>query len=113
MCTPWICKQFLKKYFTFYYSQEGTIGHDLVLKPVPAHVRQHLDNSRDKNEDDDEMFLDDEAMEDEAVPGGFPLAPQHKHIVYRRSVQETDQFSDYGGLFCSCILLLLNYKTLL
>uniref|UniRef100_A0A1B6E598 Peptidase M12B domain-containing protein n=1 Tax=Clastoptera arizonana TaxID=38151 RepID=A0A1B6E598_9HEMI len=74
---------------------QGTIGHDLVLKPVPAHIRQHLD-SEEEEDDDDEMFLDEEAADDQVVSGGFPLAPQHKHIVYRRDIQDPDQFSDYA-----------------
>ena len=92
--------------------QEGTIGHDLVVKPVPASVRQYLDQSDLlKQGVDDEMFLDEEGeeiQEDMAVETGFPLRrvqgtnsselqPQH-HIVYRRSSQqdEAPEFSDYG-----------------
>jgi hypothetical protein len=92
--------------------QEGTIGHDLVVKPVPASVQQHLDQSYvSKHGMDDEMFLDEdgeEIQEDIAVETGFPLRrvqgtnsselkPQH-HIVYRRSSRqnEAEEFSDYG-----------------
>jgi hypothetical protein len=94
--------------------QEGTIGHDLVVKPVPASVRQHLDQSRDsKHGDDDEMFLDEngeDLQEDVAVETGFPLRripstsnsepkPQ-QHIIYRRSTfqNEESEFSDYGNI---------------
>jgi hypothetical protein len=77
--------------------QEGTIGDDLVVKPVPASVRQHLDSRKDPR-DDDEAFLDEEVAEDVAVTDGFPLhlPPRHHHIVYRRSVQDTVDMSDYG-----------------
>lgn len=79
--------------------QEGTIGPDLVVKPVPASVRQHLDSGRRRDvDDDDEAFLDEEAAEDVAVKSGFPLplALSH-HIVYRRSTPLPDpDLSDYG-----------------
>jgi hypothetical protein len=101
--------------------QEGTIGHDLVVKPVPASIRQHLDHSDlSKHGLDDEMFLDEEGeeiQEDIAVETGFPLRrvkgtnsselqPQH-HIVYRRSSQENEgpESSDYGtnpNINCVC-----------
>ncbi|XP_021914006.1 A disintegrin and metalloproteinase with thrombospondin motifs 16 isoform X2 [Zootermopsis nevadensis] len=91
---------------------EGTIGHDLVVKPVPASVRQHLDQPRDsKRGDDDEMFLDEngeDIQEDVAIETGFPLRriqstsnsepkPQ-QHIIYRRSSSqfEEPEFSDYA-----------------
>nr|CAD7589824.1 unnamed protein product [Timema genevievae] len=77
---------------------EGTIGHDLVLKPVPASVRQHLD--------DDEMFLDSEGediSEDVAVGSGFPLrrsrrsaAAAHRHIVFKRDGAHDDTLGDYA-----------------
>ncbi|XP_063217945.1 A disintegrin and metalloproteinase with thrombospondin motifs like isoform X2 [Bacillus rossius redtenbacheri] len=83
---------------------EGTIGHDLVVRPVPAGVRQHLDQA-----DDDEVFLDEEdegLAGDVAVRAGFPLrrsrrsrAPQgRQHIVYRRSApaDPEDPLGDYA-----------------
>ncbi|XP_075227661.1 sol narae metalloprotease isoform X2 [Lycorma delicatula] len=93
---------------------EGTIGHDLIVKPVPASVRQHLDerrkNSRNKDDDDDEVFMDDEvaAGEDFVSIGGFPLPAairnytsqnnqrRHTHIVYKRSENSDSQFNDYA-----------------
>ncbi|XP_054274250.1 A disintegrin and metalloproteinase with thrombospondin motifs 16-like isoform X2 [Macrosteles quadrilineatus] len=79
---------------------EGTIGEDLVVKPVPASVRQHLDSRPDPEakDVDDEAFLDEEAAEDVAVTDGFPLhlGPRHHHIVYRRSVQDSMDMSDYA-----------------
>lgn len=79
-----------------YLLQEGTIGSDLVVKPVPASVRQHLDQVGD----DDEAFLDEEVAEDVAVSGGFPLPPKHHHIVYRRSIPDPTEgeLSDYGKM---------------
>nr|CAD7393389.1 unnamed protein product [Timema cristinae] len=83
-----------------YATEEGTIGHDLVLKPVPASVRQHLD--------DDEMFLDSEGediSEDVAVGSGFPLRRSrrsavavHRHIVFKRDGAHDDTLGDYGPL---------------
>lgn len=80
--------------------QEGTIGPDLVVKPVPASVRQHLDSGRRRNadDDDDEAFLDEEAAEDVAVKSGFPLPlALSRHIVYKRSTPLPDpDMSDFG-----------------
>ncbi|XP_046677312.1 A disintegrin and metalloproteinase with thrombospondin motifs 16 isoform X2 [Homalodisca vitripennis] len=79
---------------------EGTIGDELIVKPVPASVRQHLDTNHPSlsRDDDDEAFLDEEAGEDEAVREGFPLQPKHHHIVYRRSISHTidQELSDYA-----------------
>jgi hypothetical protein len=83
-----------------------------VVKPVPASVRQHLDQPHlSKDGVDDELFLDEDGEdieEDIAVKTGFPLGrvqstngsepkPQ-QHIVYRRSSHhnEAPEFSDYG-----------------
>lgn len=84
------------------------------MKPVPASVRQHLDQSQDsKRGDDDEMFLDEngeDIEEDVAVETGFPLRriqsassselkPQ-QHIIYRRSTSQNEELesSDYGNI---------------
>ncbi|XP_069676454.1 A disintegrin and metalloproteinase with thrombospondin motifs like isoform X2 [Periplaneta americana] len=90
---------------------EGTIGHDLVVKPVPASVRQHLDRqskAHRNDNDDDEMFLDEDGediQEDIAVESGFPLrrlqrpsSKPQQHIVYRRSAPQNEElaFSDYA-----------------
>lgn len=84
--------------FTHSVWQEGTIGGDLVVKPVPASVRQHLDHRTD---DDDEAFLDEEVEEDVVSRGGFPLPPKHHHIVYRRNIADPadGELSDYGKYF--------------
>ncbi|XP_023723551.1 A disintegrin and metalloproteinase with thrombospondin motifs adt-2 isoform X2 [Cryptotermes secundus] len=86
---------------------EGTIGHDLVVKPVPASVQQHLDKQPLHSEHgDDEMFLDEDGehiQEDVVVDSGFPLRrirstkPQ-QHIVYRRSSAHNEELesSDYA-----------------
>ncbi|GLG99686.1 Uncharacterized protein GBIM_06093 [Gryllus bimaculatus] len=93
---------------------EGTIGHDLVLKPVPARVRQHLDDAAEdadadaeESAEDDEAWLDEageDPRDDVAVGGGFPLGrarraapePTHPHIVFRRSASAAGPPSDYG-----------------
>lgn len=102
--------------------QEGTIGHDLVVKPVPASVRQHLDsNTKDP---DDELFLDEEDDASDEAVRGFPLgkdsnrdvlfedaaspgedarpgrrrlrraAAHHAHIVYKRAGSESAESPD-------------------
>ncbi|RZF38947.1 hypothetical protein LSTR_LSTR017517, partial [Laodelphax striatellus] len=98
---------------------EGTIGHDLIVKPVPAGVRQHLDDKQNDDDDvieredyiDDELFLDDETAAGEAYvsPDGFPIQrPSNRtsffgrrnqdiisHIVYKRNGSEEADLSDY------------------
>ena len=60
-------------------------------------IRDRYKSKHQTNDnDDDEMFLDDEAMEDEAVTDGFPLRPRHKHIVFKRSLTDNEQFGDFG-----------------
>ncbi|KAE8752573.1 hypothetical protein FOCC_FOCC000695 [Frankliniella occidentalis] len=106
------------------YLLDGTIGDDLVVKPVPASVRQHLGAPSKHQDPDDEMFLDEEdASQDEAVRG-FPLGKDsngdvrfedspgpgrrrlrrsvehHAHIVYKRAGSEAAEahpdLSDYA-----------------
>lgn len=50
-------------------SQEGSIGHDVVIKPVPFGL---IDSDNSKSES------------------------RAHHIVYKRKVNEADQFSDFG-----------------
>lgn len=93
-----------------YILQEGTIGHNLVVKPVPSSVR-HL-----VSPPDDEIFLDanDEDIEnDVTMDTGKRIKDSekrrrkrrrrevedkfHTHIVYKRTnAEEEDAFSDYG-----------------
>ncbi|KAK6632916.1 hypothetical protein RUM43_012659 [Polyplax serrata] len=95
---------------------EGTIGHDLVVRPVPSSVRHLLSPS------DDEMFLDghDEDIEnDVTVDTGKKIKDSgkkrkkqrrkrrdaeekyHGHIVYKRSkTKGEDESSDYGENTC-------------
>ncbi|XP_039297301.1 A disintegrin and metalloproteinase with thrombospondin motifs 16 isoform X3 [Nilaparvata lugens] len=103
---------------------EGTIGHDLIVKPVPTGVRQHLDDKHSDDDDDlierekedyidDQLFLDDETAAGEAFvsPDGFPIngnAPNRtsffgrrnpdiiSHIVYKRNGSEEADLSDYA-----------------
>lgn len=51
----------------FFILQEGSIGHDMVIKPVPYGLIQD-ENSQNRAH----------------------------HIVYKRKVDETDQDSDFG-----------------
>jgi hypothetical protein len=70
----------------FICSQEGTIGSDFVVRPVPSSVRHltptppesHKEEDEDEEDDpnDDEMFLDEEPGQEEAVSSGFPLPPE-------------------------------------
>lgn len=98
------------------FLQEGTIGHDLVVRPVPSSVRHLLSPS------DDEMFLDghDEDIEnDVTVDTGKKIKDSgkkrkkqrrkkrdaeekyHGHIVYKRSkTKGEDESSDYGENTC-------------
>lgn len=87
----------------FNHFQEGTIGHDLVVKPVPASVRQHLEEHGPH--DDDEAFLDEDEdedllAEDEEVDDDEELQHEpldHPHIVFRRATNyEPSESSDFG-----------------
>ena len=81
--------------------QEGTIGDHLVVKPVPAVYRRHVQSTTP----DDEMFLDQELRDgdNEVSNQGFPLKSQkfvahHKHVVYRRNPETDRTAGDYGKL---------------
>ncbi|XP_026815897.1 A disintegrin and metalloproteinase with thrombospondin motifs 1 isoform X2 [Rhopalosiphum maidis] len=78
---------------------EGTIGDHLVVKPVPAVYRRHVQSATP----DDEMFLDQELRdgENEVSDQGFPLKSQkfvahHKHVVYRRNPDTDRTAGDYA-----------------
>ncbi|KAI5699501.1 hypothetical protein M8J76_005323 [Diaphorina citri] len=64
---------------------EGTIGHDLVVKPIPSHVRKHA--------------LDANSQED-SLPANVTLGNKdfvhHQHIVYRRNSAHSPDLSDYA-----------------
>lgn len=51
--------------------QEGSIGHDVVIKPVPFGLMDH---------------------------GSFKNEERAHHIVYKRQVNEVDEFSDFGRI---------------
>lgn len=81
--------------------QEGTIGRDLVVKPVPASMR-HL-----VAKPDDEVFLDarnEDIQNDVTMDTGRKIRSKrdskdvyHHHIIFKRSQPtEEDDFSDYG-----------------
>lgn len=56
----------------FIYIQEGSIGHDLVIRPIPDSMT---------TAQDDEMFMDPTRMEDMvSIDTGLPLGK--KNIVY-------------------------------
>lgn len=64
---------------------EGTIGHDLVVKPVPSHLRKHtLDLETDQNEIGDDLTLEAKGQ------------LHHGHIVYRRQSAASQDLSDYA-----------------
>ena len=48
----------------FLFSQDGTVGGTLVIRPVPESARPHIDREAEVNVNDlppdDEFFLDDE-----------------------------------------------------
>ncbi|XP_059485648.1 A disintegrin and metalloproteinase with thrombospondin motifs like isoform X3 [Neocloeon triangulifer] len=61
---------------------EGTIGKDLVVRPVPSSVRHLVPAEEDEGDEeyegsDDEMFLDEEQEDEEVMKAGFPL-PERK-----------------------------------
>ncbi|CAI6362341.1 unnamed protein product [Macrosiphum euphorbiae] len=75
---------------------EGTIGDHLVVKPVPAVYRRHVQSTTP----DDEMFLDRDG-DNEVSNQGFPLKSQkfvahHKHVVYRRNPETDRTAGDYA-----------------
>lgn len=85
--------------------QEGSIGHDLVIKPLPKRFSTKLHNKKEYNTsdlNDDEMFLDADGdlSSEVSIDTGLPIKRKSKgyqHIVYKRDREEEDEFlSDYG-----------------
>lgn len=106
-------------YFDIFIFQEGTIGHDLVIKPLPLHIRKYLTKKKLQNfqagdlegssSDGDEMFLDREVTlgQDQISKNGFPLDSENEgtlshphHVVYRRQSSDNSdlRFSDFGKI---------------
>ncbi|GLV36364.1 sol narae [Carabus blaptoides fortunei] len=76
---------------------EGSIGGDLVIRPIPTHLRQEPDLS------DDEMYLDQEDAEEVAIDTGLPIRRVKKvatrlpqHIVYKKKAEHEDHMGDYA-----------------
>jgi hypothetical protein len=80
--------------------QEGSIGADLVIRPVPPRL---LKPKSKPPTDDDEMFLDvdGELSSEVAIDTGLPIKRKqqiqgHRHIVYKRNGNQEDTMSDYA-----------------
>lgn len=88
------------------YFQEGSIGSDLVIRPLPPRLHSQPPKENDAKilPDDDEMFLDDdgELSSEVAIDTGLPIKrntehiQSHQHIVYKRKNPQEDTLSDYG-----------------
>ncbi|XP_068896316.1 A disintegrin and metalloproteinase with thrombospondin motifs like isoform X2 [Tenebrio molitor] len=79
---------------------EGSIGADLVIRPVPPRL---LKPKSKPPTDDDEMFLDvdGELSSEVAIDTGLPIKRKqqiqgHRHIVYKRNGNQEDTMSDYA-----------------
>ncbi|XP_015837249.1 A disintegrin and metalloproteinase with thrombospondin motifs like isoform X3 [Tribolium castaneum] len=80
---------------------EGSIGADLVIRPIPPRL---LDAKDKPTHDDDEMFLDadGELSSEVAIDTGLPIKRKkqkiqgHRHIVYKRNGNHEDTMSDYA-----------------
>lgn len=73
---------------------EGTIGHDLVVKPVPSHVRKHALVHKD-----DEKITEQNNLHTKIHPNstiGLEDIVHHQHIVYRRNSAHNPDLSDYA-----------------
>lgn len=68
--------------------QEGTIGHDLVVKPVPSHVRKHILDPAD-------IEAERHRLPDNVTLGAKDFV-HHQHIVYRRNSADSTDLSDFG-----------------
>ncbi|XP_044745503.1 A disintegrin and metalloproteinase with thrombospondin motifs 16 isoform X2 [Coccinella septempunctata] len=90
---------------------EGSIGPDLVIRPIPARLRNKIlktyaNNKSEEvpyNPSDDEMFLDTdgELSAEVSIDTGVPIKRKkiHKlhHIVYKKKKDRQDEtFSDYA-----------------
>ncbi|RZC33117.1 venom metalloproteinase 3, partial [Asbolus verrucosus] len=78
---------------------EGSIGADLVIRPVPPRLLK----KEKPPADDDEMFLDvdGELSSEVAIDTGLPIKRKkhiqgHRHIVYKRNGNQEDTMSDYA-----------------
>ncbi|XP_072948406.1 A disintegrin and metalloproteinase with thrombospondin motifs like isoform X2 [Epargyreus clarus] len=82
---------------------EGSIGHDLVIKPIPDSMAPAVQ--------DDEMFMDPSSMADMvSIDTGLPIVKRKKeeqewlktalqgaqHVIIKRDPIESDHLSDYA-----------------
>lgn len=87
------------------FFQEGSVGSDLVIKPIPWRLKDKAKVEIDSqpSHDDDEMFLDDdgELSAEVAIDTGLPIKRKEstKHIVYKRKKFADDILGDYGRKF--------------
>ncbi|KAJ8923959.1 hypothetical protein NQ315_006735 [Exocentrus adspersus] len=87
---------------------EGSIGSQLVIRPLPSRLRGTLKPANNQNiststsTSDDEMFLDQdgELSAEVAIDTGFPIkrnANTPHHIIYKRKDKDhEDSYSDYA-----------------
>ncbi|XP_044743347.1 A disintegrin and metalloproteinase with thrombospondin motifs 16-like [Chrysoperla carnea] len=79
---------------------EGSIGKELVIKPLPKHLRKLKPDLSD-----DEMFLNQDDLNSEvSIDTGLPIRRRPKrniqnnlveHVIYKRKLNEEDYLSDY------------------
>lgn len=92
-----------------FFFKEGSIGADLVVRPLPTHLR----DGTTPDLSDDELFLDGDG-EEVSIDTGLPIKRQvtklAQHVVYKRgSKSSEDHFGDYGKKFCDCCATKLLY----
>lgn len=88
---------------------EGSIGSDIVIRPIPSRLRNNVTDHFNQNENeeetteayDDEMFLDSdgELSSEVSIDTGLPIrrkVHKHHHIVYKRKDKPDDTLSDYA-----------------
>ncbi|KAL3288178.1 hypothetical protein HHI36_002629 [Cryptolaemus montrouzieri] len=94
---------------SFKIEKEGSIGSDLIIRPIPSRLRNKVLKSQGNRSEeipfdpsDDEMFLDSdgELSSEVAIDTGAPIKrkkiyKQH-HIVYKKKDKHDDSLSDYA-----------------
>ncbi|XP_050296767.1 A disintegrin and metalloproteinase with thrombospondin motifs 1 isoform X2 [Anthonomus grandis grandis] len=91
---------------------EGSIGSQLVIRPVPARLRETVKNKHKISTTDDEVFLDEDGnlSGEISIDTGLPIrrldgsidahdeevASVHHHIVIKRKEEHGDNMSDYA-----------------
>lgn len=89
--------------------QEGSIGKDLVIKPLPKHLRKAKQLIPDLS--DDELFLNQDDLNSEvSIDTGLPIHRNNKrsrrsainlneHVIYKRKLNEEEYYGDYGKIY--------------